>query len=124
MRPPPDPRALADEVESKVAATWPSDADRARARGVLGRYGAAPHEREVDRVQLAIIKLAEGSLDELEKMAAAAKTDYRDVLMWAEYPEEASATWSVGPHLSGDQKRELARIRKRDREQYDRWRRE
>jgi len=55
----------------------------------LDTYGIETYERERERVQLAIIALSEGDEDKLEKFLAVAKTDYRDVLLWAEYPEEA-----------------------------------
>lgn len=38
------------------------------------------------RVQLAILKLAHGDLDEIKKAGDAAVQDLRDVLSWAEYP--------------------------------------
>jgi len=42
-----------------------------------------------ERVQLAILKLSEGNEEKLREFFAVAKRDYRDVLFWAEYPEEA-----------------------------------
>ena len=42
-----------------------------------------------ERVQLAILKLSDGNEDKLREFVAVAKRDYRDVLFWAEYPEEA-----------------------------------
>jgi hypothetical protein len=46
-------------------------------------------EREVARVQLAIVKLSEGSEEKLRDYIAVAKRDYRDALFWAEDPDEA-----------------------------------
>jgi len=68
-----------------------------------------------DRVQLAILKLAEGDPDNLEYFIETAKVDWRDVLAWAEYPEEFSqATWHMSPE-------DVAKIRDRDTKQYDEW---
>jgi hypothetical protein len=36
------------------------------------------------------LALSGGKLSELEAMIDAANTDYRDVLYWAEYPEEST----------------------------------
>ena len=56
---------------------------------LLDGYGIEPYERERERVQLAILRLSEGSEEKLRELVAVAKRDYRDVLFWAEYPEEA-----------------------------------
>jgi hypothetical protein len=42
---------------------------------------------EAVRVKLAILKLAAGDVQKIRHYVAAASTDYRDVLAWAEYPE-------------------------------------
>ena len=56
---------------------------------LLDTYGVESHERERVRVQLAIVKLSEGNEEKLREFVAVAKRDYRDVLFWAENPEEA-----------------------------------
>jgi hypothetical protein len=56
---------------------------------LLDDYGVEPYERERERVQLAILKLSGGSEEKLREFIAVAKRDYRDVLFWAENPEEA-----------------------------------
>src|SRR5437868_14601635 len=56
---------------------------------LLDGYGVESYERERERVELAILKLSEGNEDKLREFIAAAKRDYRDVLFWAEYPEES-----------------------------------
>ena len=89
--------------------------ERAAATAILDRYGSAPHEREAVRVRVASLKLSAGRLSELEKVIGHAKRDYRDVLAWAEYPEElVQPTW----RLPEDQ---VARIRGADRAQYLAW---
>ena len=61
----------------------------ARVQELLDSYGVEPYERERERVQVAILKLSAGSEEKVREYLAVAKRDYRDVLFWAEYPEES-----------------------------------
>jgi hypothetical protein len=89
--------------------------ERSAAVAILDRYGSALHEREPVRVRVAALKLSGGNLAELERVIGQAKRDYRDVLAWAEYPDElVQPTW----RLPEDQ---VARIRGADRAQYLAW---
>jgi len=54
---------------------------------ILSEYGREDWQRGVNRVRLAVLKLANGDLQALRNEIAVAKTDYRDVLAYAEYPE-------------------------------------
>jgi hypothetical protein len=112
---------LGAEIENKIVLFWATDADREDARATLAEYGLAAYEREPDRVRLAILKLSEGSVERLREMTAAAKRDYRDVLMWAEYPEEGRTPWTLRQRLDDDERKELAKLRDRDRHQYEQW---
>ena len=88
-----------DEVVAVVQKTFPESAHAsASAQGygvtkrmleLLDTYGVESYERERERVQLAILKLSEGNEEKLREFVAVAKRDYRDVLFWAEYPEES-----------------------------------
>lgn len=49
---------------------------------ILDLYGIEPHEKEHERVQLAILALSEGGENKLLHYVDAAKNDYRDVLYW------------------------------------------
>ena len=60
-------------------------------------------------------------MDRIDRLLEAAKRDYRDVLMWAEYPEEGRALWTLSSHLSPEQRDELEHVRGRDRAQYLAW---
>jgi hypothetical protein len=60
----------------------------------LDAYGVDPHEREPARVQLAILKLSGNDVEKVRYYAAVAKTDYRDVLLWAETPDLANGSES------------------------------
>ena len=77
-----------DEVIAAIQATLP-ESSRARVLELLDRYGVESYERERERVQLAILKLSGGTEEKLREFLAVAKRDYRDVLFWAEYPEES-----------------------------------
>ena len=112
----------ADErVSAVVNRMWPSEAEREQVLALLAEYGKAPHEREAARVRLAVLKLSEGQVDRIPELIAAANRDYRDVLLWAEYPEEGRALWTASSRLSPEQRKTLEDIRRRDREQYVSW---
>lgn len=70
---------------TKVQQIFPDD-DSAEILALLDLYGTELYERERERVQLACLKLSEGSKDKLLDAIEAAKRDYRDALAWAEYP--------------------------------------
>lgn len=83
---------------------------------LLDEYGADSSEPERDRVHLAILKICqEQGGSGLERLIRKAKTDYRDMLAWAEYPGQMSAEWQSGSPA------ERKRIIAEDRRQYDAW---
>ena len=71
-----------DEVIAAIAVAFPGS-DATAMLAVLDLYGAQAHERERERVQLAVIALSEGNEDKLLYFLNIAKNDYRDVLHWA-----------------------------------------
>jgi hypothetical protein len=71
------------DVEAAVKVVFPHS-DAATVLAVIDLYGIEPHERERERVQLAIVALSQGNEDKLLEFVQAAKTDYRDVLSWVE----------------------------------------
>ena len=77
-----------DEVVAAIQATF-LKSSRARVLELLDSYGVESYERERERVHLAILKLSGGSEEKLREFVAVAKRDYRDVLFWAENPDEA-----------------------------------
>ncbi len=77
-----------DDVLAAVRARF-AEANRARMLDLLDTYGVEAYERERERVQLAILTLSRGDEAKLRLYLAVAKRDYRDVLFWAEHPEEA-----------------------------------
>jgi hypothetical protein len=80
-----------DEVVAVVQKTFPESAHH-RVLELLNTYGVESYERERERVQLAILKLSEGNEEKVREFVGVAKRDYRDVLFWAENPEEAKLT--------------------------------
>ena len=74
-------------------------------------------EKESPRVQLAILKLSEGDPEKLRHYVQAAQTDYRDVLAWAEYPEQLRS----GKTRFNTPLTEYEAILERDRRQFEEW---
>ncbi|MGD8618609.1 MAG: hypothetical protein PVH54_05410 [Gammaproteobacteria bacterium] len=76
-------------LERKLQSMFPDEFSRRRVRKILLDYGRRTHEREPDRVRLAILKLAGTELRSVEKYTGYARDDYRTILAWAEYPRQA-----------------------------------
>lgn len=74
------------EMLRAISDRFPSE-DPAMVLEILDQYGPERHERERERVHLTILALSGGDLDELRRLVAHAKRDYRDVLYWAELAE-------------------------------------
>ena len=75
-------------VSAAIRAAFPTDR-WTHVEKLLAAYGIEPHEREVERVRLAILKISEGSEQKVAEYVAVAKKDYRDILFWADQPEQA-----------------------------------
>jgi hypothetical protein len=84
---------------------------------LLNEYGIEKWERERSRVQLATLKMADGSLEALRRHVVAAKQDYRDVFAAAEYPEYSTK----GFRIRELPKEEQRRIVDADWKQYKSW---
>jgi len=81
----------------------------------LDRYGTEDYHRGRERVQLAILKLCDekAGADPAEYVDAACG-DYRDVLAWAEYPNQMRHSPSIAPKLREE-------LIAKDRAQYLAW---
>ena len=92
------------KLASKITKLFPELEGRAEAISVLDGYGQESYEQEQTRVRLAILKLSGSNptISELQKYTSVAKSDYRDVLSWAEYPRQ-SKNWSA----KGSKKQQL-----------------
>jgi hypothetical protein len=88
------------EVEALANALFPDLGDGV-VISLLDQYGAEAHERERDRVQLAILRMSNGDVDKLLTYIAAAKEDYRDVLMWDEMPKPTPEQVESDRRLAG-----------------------
>jgi hypothetical protein len=77
-----------DDVLASIHAAFP-ESSWAGVLDLLDTYGVESCERERERVQLAMLQLSEGDEARLREFLIVAKRDYRDVLFWAEYPEES-----------------------------------
>ena len=111
------PRITSKKTLEKIKYYWP-DEDPEKILMILRQYGQEDYEKESPRIQLAIIKLSDGDLEKLVEYVNLAKRDYRDVLAYAEYPEEIR-TGFVGMQKLTEE--EARAIRERDREQYLNW---
>lgn len=105
------------KVREKIARYWPG-LDPQEVMDILDEYGTEPSERGRARVQLAILKLSEGERERLTELVGMARRDYRDVLAYAEYPEEMRIGFVDMSRLSADEARA---VRQRDRGQYLEW---
>ena len=69
------------------------------ALALVDQYGVEPHEREVERVQVAILEVSDGRLSRLPYFVKCAKIDYRDVLggqRLGPMTPEQEAEWQAG----------------------------
>jgi hypothetical protein len=65
---------------------------------LIDEYGKESHEREVDRVKLAILQVSDGIVSRLPYFVKCAKIDYRDVLTGKRLgpmSEEDEAKWQT-----------------------------
>ncbi|MEM8954706.1 MAG: hypothetical protein AAGD22_11185 [Verrucomicrobiota bacterium] len=83
----------------------------------LSAFGLEVHHREIERVHLDILKLANGNFDRLVLETENACGDYRDTMLAAEYPNYAKKMFRVDT-LSADQRRGIVNA---DRHQYNAW---
>jgi hypothetical protein len=107
-------------VLEKIAHYWPEE-DPQEILRILDEYGADSSEPGRARVHLAILKLSEGHKNQLPQLVSMAKRDYRDVLAYAEYPEQMRLGFIDMRKLTPD---EQEAVRQRDRDQYRQWLRE
>jgi len=105
------------QVLQKVWKYWPKK-DPREIMKILDQYGERSFETGVERVQLGILKLCNGDLDQLEELVQMAKADFRDILAYAEYPEELNEGFV---RMGKKSEEEAKEIRQRDIKQYLDW---
>jgi hypothetical protein len=98
-------------VLDKIAEVFP----HLDAEDLMGRFEALKSPEKY-RVALAILKLSEeDGKDSPDDFIEAARRDYRDVLMWAEYPNEMKLdSWK-------EPTSKVKEMRAKDRKQYLDW---
>jgi hypothetical protein len=101
-------------VTRKARDVFPNE-DASKIIGILDQYGVRPHEQERERVQLAILKLSGGEVEKLEEEVKVAKRDYRDVLVYAEYPLWTESSMPV------EGTKEAKEFEEKNRKQYLDW---
>ena len=103
-----------DTVLKKIRQVFPQN-DETEILDLLQSYGTETHETGQNRVFLAILKLCdEEKLTDPAHYVNTAKKDFRDVLAWAEYPNQMK----FGPTKDSAKTAELI---KKDLEQYQAW---
>lgn len=112
----PSPDVTRADVERIVQRDFPADRS-AEVLALLDEYGTESWQREPDRVRLAVLKLAAGSLERLRYQIEQAKCEYRDVLGAAEYPRYTKV-WFRIDKLPPD---ERLRVIEADWRQYQDW---
>jgi uncharacterized protein YciI len=100
----PDPHPLSPAVQAEIEKLFPANA-ATEVAALLVEYGSNPHARETERVQLDILRLCKRDPGQVRNLIAMARTDYRDVLMAAEYQRmRLYVVWllSKGPNWAAD----------------------
>ena len=92
--------AVDPDLASLVESAFGKDADAALA--ALLTLGERPEDREPDRVRRAVLTLSRGDLGSLRHFVDRAHQDYRDVLLWAEYPSSSDE-----PHTYDELRRSI-----------------
>jgi hypothetical protein len=86
---------ISDDVRRRLDRDFP-DAERVQAESVLldmnARLSALMHDDLEDhpRISRCVVHVAEGDLPRLKEAAELACTDWRDVIMWAEYDRDGT----------------------------------
>jgi hypothetical protein len=109
----PVPDVAPADVERILRRDFPEKL-RTEARALLDRCSADAMPPS-PRVQLAVLKLADGNLKKLGRFVETARMDYRDVLAWAEYPGYMQRVPGPGQPPESD------RIIAADWQQYQDW---
>lgn len=123
----PEPVELTTLVIKKVRQSFPPD-QQSEAIRLLEKecarnlpFSEDDSAQDLERVRLAVVKAAGGSLAELRRQIGVAKRDWRDVINSAEYSEAARLGLVEYSKLDQEARSELEA---RDRQQYVAWLRE
>lgn len=118
----PKPVALTGFVLEKLRETFApqfqDEAIRALETGLTFHLPFVVTAAELERVRLAVIKVAAGDLEELRRQVNVAQSDWRDVINDAEYPEASAMSLTDYANLDEKDKHDITT---RDRQQYISW---
>jgi hypothetical protein len=78
---------LTRDILGKINRDFETPDEAALALSVLADFVHQNQELSNDRILRCIVFVAKGDLDMLDKAIDLAKTDYRDLILWAEYDE-------------------------------------
>ena len=95
---------------------FPEPALRQRVVGILGAYGREEFHCEMERVRLGILRLSGTNLEMIKQHTNLACSDFRDLLVAAEYP----LTFGKNALKEKDPAK-YAKLEQKEREQYDQW---
>lgn len=86
-------RSLPPDIEARIVADFPASEHAAITNGLIGLSDATP---EPTRVARCVLFVANGDLDEFERMVELARTDYRDAIVAAEYDRDLNRLRDFG----------------------------
>ena len=110
------PKVNRQDVERVIEREFVSE-KRSEVCQLLGFYGRESFHREVDRVHIDVLKLADGDIEKLKREIEGACCDYRDTMLAAEYPNYAKKMFRIDK-LPNDERKKIIDA---DREQYETW---
>jgi hypothetical protein len=104
-------------VEAKAKLFFPMEKTETILK-ILDDYGKSSWEKATNRVHLAILKPGEGDIGRRCKFLDMARSDFRDVFSFAEYPDPMRIGFFNWGKLSQE---EQDRIEEKDLNQYPNW---
>ena len=111
------PTVTRKDILRLVARDFPPG-DQQTVRDLLDEYARAGMKDNVYRVQAAILKLSRGDVTRIQSWIEVARTDFRDVLAPAEYPELGKLGFVGVDRLDGSAREA---VKARDWAQYSAW---
>jgi hypothetical protein len=115
----PSPERTAEDVERIVRREFPAE-EFADVMAILNEYVPRYNDRPFT-VQLAALRLANGSVPRLRNAIESARLDYRDVIMPAVCPSYSKIGGILRKDRRGPSERERRKIFESERQQYEDW---
>lgn len=99
-----------------LAKLFPDGATREQVTGILGRYGREDFHLEMDRVHLGILRLSDTDLTRIEQWTAVACSDFRELLVEAEYRHTFRKD-----RLREKDPEKYAKLERKEQDEYRQW---